>query len=408
MEFIHSQLENGLTIIGEVNPLAQSAAVGFFVRTGSRDETPDVSGVSHFLEHMMFKGTDTLSAQDVNEAFDRLGADFNAFTSEENTVYHAAVLPEYLEQVAGLWMELMRPSLRDDDFEMEKNVILEEIAMYKDWPQFDVMDHGKTLHFGSHPCGNSVLGSNESIIALTADRMREYFTHRYAPNNMTLACCGNFDFDDLCRVAAQKCSNWQPADAPRELKSFNGTFEKQCVQNTSLARQHLCLLSPSVSMQDPLRHAASLLSLVIGGSTGSRFYWALVDPAMAETAGMHCESMDGAGVFYSYICCDPENTQKVLDTVDDVFKDIKEQGISQAELVAARNKVLSAMTINSEQPRGRLANLGLNWVYNQSYYSVTQDVEMIKAVTLDDIAGLIKTLQPEKFTRFSLGPKKLT
>src|SRR6056297_1494736 len=132
MEFKKAVLDNGLTIIGEVNDQALSAAVGFFCRTGSRDETPEISGVSHFLEHMMFKGTDKMTALEVNKAFDQLGAKFNAFTSEENTVYYAAVLPEYIRDVTELWAQLMRPSLRDDDFNIEKNVIKEEIAMYKD------------------------------------------------------------------------------------------------------------------------------------------------------------------------------------------------------------------------------------------------------------------------------------
>jgi len=407
MEFKQKQLDNGLTIIGEVNPLAQSASVGFFVRTGARDETPDVSGVSHFLEHMMFKGTNTLSAQDVNEAFDRLGAKFNAFTSEENTVYYAAVLPEYLEKVSELWMQLMRPSLRDDDFTMEKNVILEEIAMYKDLPQFEVMDQGRSLHFGQHPCGNSVLGTNESIAALSADQMRDYFSHRYAPNNLVLACCGNFNFDGLCHLADEKCSAWESAEAPRILSSFDGTFEKKSVLNANLVRQHLCLLSPSVSMQDSRRYAGSLLSTIIGDDTGSRYYWALIDPALAETAGMQCDSMDGAGCFYSYICCNPDNTEKVLKTIDVLYQDIQTNGISQAELDTARNKKLSAMTLCCEQPMGRLVSLGFNWVYSNQYFSVTQEVDNIKSVTLNDISELIEELKPEKFTRFSLGPKEL-
>jgi predicted Zn-dependent peptidase len=407
MEFKHKQLDNGLTIIGEVNPLAQSVSVGFFVRTGSRDETPDISGVSHFLEHMLFKGTESLSALDVNEAFDRLGAKFNAFTSEENTVYYAAVLPEYLQPVTELWMQLMRPSLRDDDFEMEKNVILEEIAMYKDLPHFDVMDQGKTLHFGSHPCGNSVLGTNESIAALSAVQMRDYFAYRYAPNNITLACCGNFEFEQLCRLAQDNCSGWRAAEATRTLLPFSGTFEKKAVRNSNLVRQHLCLLSPAVSMQDPRRYAASLLGTIIGDNTGSRYYWALVDPALAETAAMQCESMDGAGVFYSYICCSPDNTEKVLAIVADLFQDIKNKGVSAGELDSARNKVLSAITLQSEQPMGRLVNLGFNWVYNQDYQSVAQEVEQIKAVTLEDVSQLIDELCPEKFTQFAMGPKEI-
>ena len=134
MEFKNETLSNGLALIGEVNKSAKSAAVGFFVRTGSRDEVDAISGVSHYLEHMLFKGTEKLSAQEVNEAFDRTGAQFNAFTSEENTVFYAAILPEYLTEVTQLWADLMRPSLRDEDFDIEKNVIKEEIAMYQDLP----------------------------------------------------------------------------------------------------------------------------------------------------------------------------------------------------------------------------------------------------------------------------------
>ena len=123
MEFKHKKLANGLDLVGEVNKAAKSAAVGFFVKTGSRDEPKQINGVSHFLEHMLFKGTEKLSAIEVSEAFDRTGAQFNAFTSEENTVFYAAVLPEYLVEVTNLWVELMRPSLRDEDFSIEKDVI---------------------------------------------------------------------------------------------------------------------------------------------------------------------------------------------------------------------------------------------------------------------------------------------
>lgn len=407
MEFKQHTLDNGLNIIGEVNPLAQSAAVGFFVRTGSRDEASEINGVSHFLEHMLFKGTDTLSALEVNTLFDRLGAKFNAFTSEENTVYYAAVLPEYLEDVASLWMQLMRPSLRDEDFDIEKNVILEEIAMYKDLPQFDVMDQGRSLHFGSHPCGNSVLGTNESITALAAEQMREYFNRRYAPNNMVLACCGNFDFDDLCKLAEKECSPWQSQNSPRELGDFGGTFENKHILNSNLARQHLCLLSPSVSMQDSRRFAASLLGMILGDDSGSRYYWALTEPALAEIAAMQCESMDGTGVFFSYICCGPANAKKVLSIIQDIYADIESSGVTENELTIAKNKMLSAMTLKCEQPMGRLVSLGFNWVYNNQYRSVEQDINSINKVQVDSIKSLISELGISSFTRLSLGPFNL-
>ena len=332
MEFIQKKLENGLTIVGEVNPLALSAAVGFFVKTGSRDESPAVSGVSHFLEHMMFKGTDKLTALQVNEAFDRLGAKFNAFTSEENTVYYAAVLPEYMQEVTDLWAQLMRPSLRDDDFDIEKNVIKEEIAMYKDIPMFDVMDQCRALHFKDHPCGNSVLGTEQSIDSLTSDQMREYFSRRYAPNNIVVACCGNIDFEEICGLIQTKCSEWQKSEATRACEFYNGSLEKKFSQKETLVRDHICLLSPAVSMQDDRRFAMSMLSMIIGDSTDSRYFWSLVDTAIAEVAGMQCESMDGVGVMYSYIRCSPDKSDLVTQKLSDIFKEINEKGVTEEEL----------------------------------------------------------------------------
>jgi len=406
MEFKKHILNNGLAVIGEVNPSAKSAAVGFFVRTGSRDETKQISGASHFLEHMLFKGTEKLGPLDVNKAFDNTGAQFNAFTSEENTVYYAAVLPEYLREITELWAQLMRPALRDDDFNMEKNVIKEEIAMYEDSPTFDVMDRARSLYFDTHPCGNSVLGTNQSIDALTAKQMRDYFNQRYAPNNITLCLAGNFDWDKSVKLARDLCSGWQRYDAGRELKDHPGRCELKRLAKANLVREHICLVSPAVSMQDQRRFAASILANIIGDSTGSRYFWALVDKALAETAAMQCESMDGTGALYTYIRCDCSNTRKVLDEVKTVLQDLNDSGITQAELDKAKNKILSALVIQNEIPMGRLVTVGFNWVYLKDYRSTHQDVEDIKAVTVENVNNLINDLKPAEFTEYSLGPDK--
>src|SRR5215212_7043761 len=159
MSFQMHKLANGLTVLGEHSPSARSVAVGFFVRTGSRDEVPEEAGVSHFLEHMMFKGTPRRTALDVNLDFDRIGASYNAYTSEENTVYYAAVLPEYLPRGLDILADILRPSLRQEDFDTEKNVILEEIDMYEDQPGSVAWDRARRLYYGTHPLGNTVLGS---------------------------------------------------------------------------------------------------------------------------------------------------------------------------------------------------------------------------------------------------------
>jgi predicted Zn-dependent peptidase len=404
MEFKSDKLDNGLVLIGEINKSAKSAAVGFFVRTGSRDENERINGVSHFLEHMLFKGTDKLSALEVNEAFDRTGAQFNAFTSEENTVYYAAVLPEYLVQVTQLWIQLMRPALRDEDFNIEKNVIKEEIAMYKDLPSFDVMDQCRTLHFDGHPCGNSVLGSEESIGNLTAEQMRAYFAKRYAPNNIVLACAGNFDWDQIRSLAVDSCGAWQQQTVGRELTHSQGSRKEQRHEKANLVREHICLMSAGVSAQDPRRFSASLLGMIIGDEVGSRFFWELVDKALAESASMQFVPMDGTGVFCSYIRCSSDNVTKVLDIVKNIFNDLTSNGVTEDELTKARNKVLSVLVIKNELPMGRLIDLGFNWTYLQRYQAIEEDVRAIKAVTVDDVHSLIEQYQPGEFTQLSLGP----
>ena len=405
MEFKRKELSNGLNIIGELNPNAKSAAVGFFVKTGARDETMDINGVSHFLEHMMFKGTDRLSAFEVNEAFDRTGARFNAFTSEEATAYYAAVLPEYLAEVTGLWCELMRPSLRTDDFDIEKNVIKEEIAMYQDMPSFDVADRCRTLYFAGHPCGHSVLGSVKSIDALTAEQMREYFSRRYAPDNMVVTFVGNFEWEKVTGIVEEKCSGWKRGSAGRETPDYGGRQASERIEKDNLSNEHICLVTPSVSAQDPRRFAADILATIIGDSVGSRFFWEIVDKALAETATMQPEEMDGTGAFYTYIRCQRENVEKVMDIVTEILRQVRSEGVTEDELRKARNKHLSAIALKNETPMGRFVDLGFNWLYLGKYRTVEADIEEIKKVTVADITALLKDLDLTKFVKLSLGPK---
>ncbi len=210
LEFRKHTLPNGLEIVAECNAEAHSTALGFFVQAGSRDESDDVAGVSHFLEHMVFKGTPTRSADDVNREFDAMGASNNAFTSEEHTVYYASVLPEYQTDALRLLGDMMRPALREEDFNTEKQVIIEEIRMYEDQPPFGADDKIKAAFFGQHPLAHSVLGTVDSITGLKVDAMREYFQRRYSPANMTLVAAGRVDFDALVATTAEVCGDWQP------------------------------------------------------------------------------------------------------------------------------------------------------------------------------------------------------
>ena len=405
MQIEQFQLENGLRVQAEINPNALSMAVGFFVKTGSRDETVAESGVSHFLEHMLFKGTEKRSVMDVNLEFDQMGAKYNAFTSEENTVYYACVLPEYQKQVVDLWADLMRPSLRQEDFDVEKGVILEEIAMYKDLPHFEVIDQCRMIHYGSCPAGNSVLGTNESIKALTSSQMRDYFERRYSPDNIVLACSGNVDLDLLKSQAQELCGHWKSFNASRQLVESVGSGTVTRIANANIQRDHICMMTQGPSAQDIDRYAAAILSGVIGDEGNSRFHWALVDNALADCAAFDFEALDGMGHYYCYISCDQANTEKVIDIAKSIFAELKRDGITAEELEAGKNKLAAVKLISGEVPMGRLVPLGMDMIYRGEYKSIKEELDDINSVTIDQVNALFDRYPMETVTITTLGPQ---
>src|SRR5438270_7923101 len=219
--FYDHRLSNGLQIVGQPMPDFESVAVSFYVRTGSRDEPdPSIAGVSHFLEHMVFKGTQTLDWQQITLEFNKIGAELNAFTSHEATVYHARVLGEYLDRAVDLLSDMMYPRLAESDFETEKEVIVNEIARSEDQPYNVAYRRMMQTYFGNHPLGHDVLGSRESIRGMRIEQMRDYWSRRYAANNLILSVAGNFDWDQIVGLAEQYCNNWRTGDEGRSVEPY--------------------------------------------------------------------------------------------------------------------------------------------------------------------------------------------
>ncbi|MEM6799489.1 MAG: pitrilysin family protein [Planctomycetota bacterium] len=384
MEFRRHTLANGLDIVAECNPSAHSSAMGFFVRTGSRDETDEVAGVSHFLEHMMFKGTPRRSADDVNREFDEIGAHYNAYTSEEHTVYYASVLPEHQAACVDLLGDILRPSLREEDFEMEKKVILEEIQMYLDQPPYGMDDHVKQLCFGDHPIVRSVLGTAESVGALTAEQMREYFEARYEPSTITLAAAGDVDFEALVAQAEEACGGWRANGASRTDVSAAPASRFEAVNNQAATQQYALWLTQGPDAADPDRYAAKLLATAIGDDSGSRMYWELVDPGLVESCSLGHYEYEGVGMFYTWMSCAPDDIQPHLDRLHALLIDAQDRDLSAEELNQARNKVKSRVVLGNERPRSRLFSVGGNWVQRREYRSTRDDLRELDEVTVAD------------------------
>jgi predicted Zn-dependent peptidase len=404
MPFEKHTLDNGLQVIAESNEDVHSIAFGFFVRTGSRDETPEVAGVSHFLEHMVFKGTPEYSAEDVNRIFDEIGAKYNASTSEEVTLFYAAVLPEYLPQAFELLASILRPSLRSEDFDMEKQVILEEIGMYDDMPSFLAYEKSMATHFIGHPLGNSILGTNESITALTAQQMRDYHAERYKAANITLAVAGKLDWPQIVSLAGQHCGDWPAGTCGRPTFEAHPDPAVAVYPREGNLQQHIMQLAPAPPADSEHRFAAELLSVIVGDDTGSRMYWEMVDPGHAEAAELAFNEYDGAGTWLTYLSCTPEQTQQNLDRITTLYNTVNVEGVSEVEIEQARNKVLSRLVLRSERPMGRLSSLGSNWIYRGEYCSVAEELDAYRRLTPQAIRDLLNRYPLGQVTTVGVGP----
>jgi len=404
LEFLEQKLPNGLTIVAECNAEAYSTAVGFFVETGARDETEALAGVSHFLEHMVFKGTPTRSAEDVNREFDEMGAHYNAFTSEENTVYYAAVLPEHQTEAVELLADILRPSLREEDFDTEKKVIIEEIKMYEDQPPFGADEKCKAAHFGRHPLGRSVLGTAATVGALSVDAMRDYFRRRYSPGNITLVASGRVDFEQLVKAADRLCGAWQPVPGAREAGPAANHSGLECLHKDSATLEYVVQLANGPDSRAHERFAAKILTTVLGDDSGSRLYWALVDSGLAEHASLNHYDYQGTGLFMTYMTCEADHTAANLAQVAKIYKQAEGEGILVAELNQAKSKINSRVVLSSERPRGRLFTVGGNWLQRREYRSVADDLASVDAVTIDDVGKVLAKFPLSISTTMAIGP----
>ena len=395
MQFRHERLPNGLDVIAEITEGGLSTSVGFFVKTGARDETDALWGVSHFLEHMVFKGTADLSADEINRRFDWMGAAANAFTSEEDTVYHAAVLPEQQQEAVSLLAAMMRPALRDEDFQTEKLVILEEIRMYDDQPPFGADDRCRAAFFAGHPLARSVLGTVESITALPVEAMRDYHRRRYAPDNIVLAATGAVDFAALVETARRQCGGWEPQRGasrtlPRATHPPDGRPRGEAIIRPAAALEYAVRMTAGPDGADDDRYPAKLLSVILGDESGSRLYWALVDSGEAEHASLQHHDFLDAGLFATQLSCDADDVEPLLARIVELYADTARRGITAAELAQARNKLAGRVVLAGERPRRRLFGVGLEWARSGRHRSVADDLAIVEGIGLDDVHRVLE------------------
>lgn len=386
--FHHAELPNGLTIIAEADPDAHSAAAGFFVRTGARDEPDEIMGVSHFLEHMMFKGTDGLTADDINRAFDEIGARNNAYTSSELTAFHAHVLPEHLPRAVELLAMLLRPALREEDFTTEKGVILEEIAMYKDNPFWVLYEEAVDRHYRPHPLSHRVLGTRETITGLEREAMRAYFESRYSADNTVLALAGRVDFSAMHDLAGRLCGGWARTGAGRDASTPRTGGGEFTLRDAKVTRGYIIGIAEGPPIDDDRRYAASLAAQILGAADNSRLHWALVETGLAEQAEASYDAHEGVGECFVFAACDPDRCDEVWGIITREIDNLRDS-ITDDDLMRLRSKMATGVTLHGERPADRMHRIGRRWTHLRQHRTLEEELDRINRVTLSDVREVI-------------------
>ncbi|MDQ2887050.1 MAG: insulinase family protein [Chloroflexota bacterium] len=405
--FYTHRLNNGLQIVGQPMPDFESVAVSYYVHTGSRDEKdPTIAGVSHFLEHMVFKGTKSLDWQEITLAFNKIGAELNAFTSHESTVYYARVLGEYLDRAVELLSDMMYPRLAESDFETEKEVIVNEIARSEDQPYNITYRRMMQTYFGDHPLGHDVLGSRESIRGMHVEQMREYWRRRYAANNLILSVAGNFDWNHIIELAEQHANNWRTGDSGRDVAHYEPAHAINNVMVDKKLKQEIMIIAmPTVDVKDPDYYAAVLGGSILGDTDGSRLYWNIHQRGLAESASAGVWAMEGTGILLMEANSTPEDAPRVLKLLCSELDSLLDVGIFEDELRRAKDKWISGIVLSSESTFVRMRSLASDWVTEGRLVSIEEEIERVEKITKEDVMrALHRFPMRDKQVLTALGP----
>lgn len=357
--FTEHTLPNGLRVICETMPRVRSAAVGFLVRTGSRHEARQQHGVSHFLEHMCFKGTANRSCNEINVRFDELGSIYNAFTGKEHTVYYGWVPVESLSDQLELLADMMRPALPPADFETERNVILEEIAMSADNFDHHVWNFLHESLFGEHPLAHEILGDKASIASLPLDVMVDYHARRYAPDNILLLGAGAIEPEALFAGVGRYCGEWPrngasaPPPRPDVPPLPHGVRKKKVEQ---FKQQFVALVYPSLPQTTEMNESIEAFTTLFGGPN-SRCYWNIVQKGICTSAGAAWLSYEDCGYIVLYADGEPERCDEMLKALRAQAREVMRGGFTTAEVQRVKNQRRTQLAREAENPRTRLMQL---------------------------------------------------
>lgn len=404
---LRTVLPSGLRVITERLPTMRSVTVGAWVDVGSRDETPSLAGATHYLEHMVFKGTRAREAAEISRAVESRGGDLNAFTTKEYTCYHAQVLDADLDVALDVVCDLVTSALlRSSDVDLERPVVLEEIAMHADDPSDAVHELIHEAMWSQTRLGRPVIGTNESVSALSAAQLRRWYRTRYVPSRVVVAAAGNLRHDDVVGMASRAFARLEhsravPEAAPAEVRPAGRpptARRRTLVSERETEQANLAVAFPSVGRNHEQRHLYSLLSVILGGGMSSRLFQEVREErGLAYHVSTFQSRYSDTGMFGVQVGTAPDKTPDVLAVVRDVLADVAANGVTAAELEHGKGQMRGAIVIGMEDTASRMTRLATADLVHGYLMTVDDMLDRVGSVTLDqinDVAARLLSGQP--------------
>jgi predicted Zn-dependent peptidase len=407
-KYVLSELDSGERVITERLTHVRSVAIGYWIGAGSRDERDDRAGVSHFIEHLLFKGTERFTAQEIAEIFDGLGGELNAATSREHTVVYARVADHHLEAAIDVMSDMVfAPAFAEVDAERE--VVLEEIAMYEDQPQDYVHDLIAEAVFGSHPLGRPVVGTAEVISTVSRRAISAYHHAMYMPGNVVVAAAGNLEHNELVRLLEQ--AERKAHEPPARGRRVRPPLVKPSPPSVRFMRKdteqyHVCLGAPGIARSDRRRFAASLLDAILGGSASSRLFQEIREKrGMAYAVYSFASQYTDTGQIGLYVGTREENLDDCLAIAAEQIEDIAAGNLKPDELERAKENLKGRVLLSMESTSNRMSRLGKSLITDTELLSLDRiiaEIDAVEAESLAELAGVLLT--PDRLSAAGIGP----
>ena len=380
------KLNCGTTVIMEKSERVQSAALGIWVRAGASDEWDEVSGVSHFIEHMMFKGTKNRTAKQIAEDVDKIGGVFNAFTGKEATCYYIKTLSSNICRGAEILLDMLTGSKFDqEEMDRERQVICEEIKMVKDTPDDDVYDTISELVAGGNPLGRSILGTPESLAGIDRSSLVDYRDQMYARDSIVVAVAGNFDEEAIEAIFEDRLTSLRDKKPKKEiqLKPYQQSFN---VKVRDIEQTHICLATPGIALDDPRYYAFVLLNSIFGGSMSSRLFQNIREQKGLAYSVCSMNLFSSYWGFFSiYAGVSPEKAEEALDAIHCELDTLRESGVTEEELAMAKEQMKSSYIFGLESVNSRMFSIGKNKLLLDRVYAEEEVLSSFDRVTREDI-----------------------